>query len=457
MGDDPERSRLRRAAKLGSLAAGGSARVLGARAAGLVRSPERARRGEADAVAATGRRLVAQLGEMKGPALKLGQLLSTVDLAGVPEADRASLRAQLASLRDQAPRVPFARQRALVEAELGVPLEEAFAHFDPEPIAAASIGQVFRARTPEGAEVAVKVQYPGISEVVEGDLRTLHVALGTVGRLAPSLDAGAIADELRDRMSEELDYELEAQHQRAVGRALRGHPFLRVPAVDTQRSTRRVLVTELAAGIPFGEIAQLGAPERDRVGEMLFRAVFGLVRRDRLVLGDPHPGNVLLAPDGALVLLDFGLVARLEAAQVEGELGLARAVMASDAAATHAALDRLGYLPDPARVAPGAALAHLRDVGAWWAEPGERRLDPELARRGFEAAATPRSAHFAVMRRETIPAHAVLLRRMDTVLLGVLGELHASADWHALLREHADGSPPTTALGRAEADWAAGR
>src|SRR5262249_2802976 len=172
------------------------------------------------------------------------------------------------------------------------------------------------ATTLDGHEVVAKVQYPGVAEAVETDLRNAMMLLPLVKRLAPGLDAKALAAEMRERIAEELDYELEAQNQRRVWRLLRGHRFIRVPRIDTSLSTRRVLVSEYVEGERFEAVRRADEVQRDRYAEIVFRLYFGLLYRDRIALGDPHPGNYLLCPDGRVCFLDFGLVRRVDATRL---------------------------------------------------------------------------------------------------------------------------------------------
>lgn len=449
-------SRVARTARFGGLVAGQGARWAGMRAANTFRSDEKAGAAQAQLASATANELVARLGEMKGAAMKLGQVLSTIDFDLIPEGEREQFKEKLAELRDDAPRVPFGKQRRLMESELGGRLEDVFAAFDETPVAAASIGQVYRARTHAGTDVAVKVQYPGIAEAVETDLRNMGILMPLVKRLAPGLDVKAIAAELRDRIGEELDYEIEAQNQRAVARAFRGHPFIRVPEVDTALSTRRVLVTEWAEGRAFGEVKQLPEAERDRFAEVCFRFFFGLLTREGIAAGDPHPGNVLLGPDEKLVFLDFGLIRHVPADYLEAERALARAVIAREPEQVKRSMDELGYLPEPDRFTGQGLLDQLLAAAEWYFVPGPRRLDPEYVRASLEKGSSPRSEFFGQMRRQTVPAEALLIRRMEGLLFSVFGELRARANWHALAREYIAGDGPSTPLGEEEQAWLAG-
>jgi predicted unusual protein kinase regulating ubiquinone biosynthesis (AarF/ABC1/UbiB family) len=451
------RSRLARTAKFGGLVAGQGARWAGTQVANRVRSDDRAEAADAKRALALADELVTQLGQMKGAAMKLGQVLSTVDFDMVPEGERERFKERLAALRDSAPQVPFKDMRKVIIEELGGSLEEHFATFASEPIAAASIGQVYRATLHDGRDVAVKVQYPGVAEAVETDLRNAGLLLPLMKRLAPGLDAKAIMNELRERIAEELDYEIEAQHQRRVARAFRGHPFIRVPAVVTSMSTRRVLISEYVAGRGFEAVKGLGEAERDRFAEICFRFFYGLVRRERVAAGDPHPGNYLLCDDGKVCFLDFGLVRRMDADYLDGERALAHAVVVGDADTVHDWMGRLGYLPDPDDFHPERVLEQLATAGEWYFTTGFRRLDPEYVRSSMEISSSPRSPFFDEMRRQTIPPQALLLRRMEGLLFGVLGELRAGADWGRLALEYIADEPPSTELGRVEAAWLDGQ
>ena len=165
----------------------------------------------------------------------------------MPEEYREEFQRKLGELRDAAPKVRFSDMRKVIESELEAPLDEVFDAFDETPIAAASIGQVYRATLPDGRDVAVKVQYPGVAQAVRADMQNLGLILRLLKQIAPGLDARATAEEVRSRIGEELDYELEAQHQRSLARIFRGHPFIVVPDVVTGLSRERVIVTEFVA------------------------------------------------------------------------------------------------------------------------------------------------------------------------------------------------------------------
>jgi predicted unusual protein kinase regulating ubiquinone biosynthesis (AarF/ABC1/UbiB family) len=427
------------------------------RTANRVRTPERAASAESERTAALVGQLVDQLGQMRGAAMKVGQMLSMVEFHGLPDDERDELQRRLAALRDDVPPVRFADLEKLMRQEFGGPLRRVFRDFDEQAFAAASIGQVHRAVTVDGEEVAVKIQYPGVAEAVETDLRNATLMLPLLRRLAPGLDAKALASEMRERISEELDYELEAQNQRRIGRLMRGHPFVLVPRVRTDLSTRRVLVSEYVEGEGFEAVRRADDAQRDRYGEIVFRLHLGLLYRDRIALGDPHPGNYLLSGDGRVCFLDFGLVRYVAAARVAGERAIAFAVREGDGATVKAALLAGGYLPARRADAVDAdfALGLMQMAIGWYAVPGHRRFSPEDDHRA--AGREPRDSEGrAAMRIQvnqfTLPAEAILIRRMHGILAIVLRQLRAGADWGAIAAEYLHGEPPATPLGEAEAE-----
>src|SRR5919201_3146826 len=448
--------RLARTARVGGLVAGQGLRLAGMRTANRVRTPERAAAAQSERTAALVEELVQQLGQMRGAAMKVGQMISMVEFDGLPEDERDELQRSLASLRDDVPPVKFADLEKLMRQELGGPLERVFRDFDERAFAAASIGQVHRATTVDGDDVAVKIQYPGVAEAVETDLRNATLLLPLVKRLAPGLDAKALADEIRERIGEELDYELEAQNQRRVERLMRGHPFVRVPRVHTSLSTRRVLVSEYVEGERFEAVRRADEAARDSYGETIFRLYFGLLYRDRIALGDPHPGNYLLCPDGRVCFLDFGLLRQVDVARLAAERAIALAVREQDAAALQEALGAGGYLQaGRARPVDGdLALNLMRMAISWYAVPGQRRFSPEDMGRGRNRE-RPDEEERAAMRAQvnqfTLPAESILIRRTHGIVAVVLGQLRAGADWGAIAAEYLHGEPPSTALGEAEA------
>jgi predicted unusual protein kinase regulating ubiquinone biosynthesis (AarF/ABC1/UbiB family) len=454
--------RVARTARVGGLVTGQGVRWAGMRAANKVRTPERAAAAESERTAALVRQLVDQLGQMRGAAMKVGQMISMVEFDGLPEDQADELQRALATLRDDVPPVPFSRLEKLLRKEYGEPLQRLFSEFDERAFAAASIGQVHRARTLDGEDVVAKVQYPGVAEAVETDLRNAMLLLPLVKRLAPGLDAKALADEMRERIGEELDYELEAQNQRRIERLMRGHPFIQVPRVRMDLSARRVLVTEYVEGERFEAVRAADEPVRDRYGEIVFRFFFGLMYRDRIALGDPHPGNYLLGADGRIRFLDFGLIRDVDAARVAAEREIVVAVRDRNAAALKGALVAGGYLPASRAEAVDAefALRLMRRAIKWYAVSGERRFSPSRDRRDRERErpnGDQRAAMKVQVNQFTVPPESILVRRMHGIVATVLEQLRAGGDWGAIAAEYLHGAAPATPLGQAEAEFLARR
>jgi predicted unusual protein kinase regulating ubiquinone biosynthesis (AarF/ABC1/UbiB family) len=450
-------SRVSRTARVSGLAAGQAARHLGTRAANLARGEDGRRRALERRHLEAAEQIVTALGTMKGAAMKLGQVMSFLDVGLVPEENREQFQRKLGALRDAAPKVRFSDMRKVIEDEFGERLDDLFATFDPEPVAAASIGQVYRAELHDGREVAVKVQYPGVAQAVRADLQNLGMILRLMKRIAPGLDVQATAEEIRHRIGEELDYELEAANQRALARIFRGHPFIHIPAVVTSLSRERVMVSEFVRGVGFDSLKEADQELRDRVGEIVFRFFFGCMYRLHQFSGDPHPGNFLLQGDGRVAFLDFGLYKVMPAELAEAELAAQRLGHEHDAVGLHRLFADMGLLPEPERFDPEEVLEQFLDATWWYVEDEEVALEPEIATRVMIEMSDPRSSHFGQMRHETLPADHLFGRRVEMLTLAVLSQLRARNNWHRIAREWMYGDEPVTELGRLEAAFFSGR
>jgi predicted unusual protein kinase regulating ubiquinone biosynthesis (AarF/ABC1/UbiB family) len=446
-------SRVRRTAKIGGLAAGQALRQAGTMATNVARSKEgrdaALERRHLDAA----EQIVTALGTMKGAAMKVGQVLSFVDTGLIPPEHRDEFQAKLAKLRDAAPTVSFKEMRKVIEQELDEKLADVFADFDEVPIAAASIGQVYRARLHDGREVAVKVQYPGVAQAVRADLQNIGMILRLAKRIAPGLDPKTVGDEIRNRIEEELDYELEAQNQRTLARIYKGHPFIVVPDVVTSLSRERVLVTEYVEGIGFEETKLLPQDQRDRLGEILFRFYFGCMYRHHQFSGDPHPGNSMLLNDGRVAFFDFGLFKRMPAGSVELEIQVARAVIEGDKDTIMRLGTEIGFFPEPDKFDPARVLEQFRAATFWYTVDAEIELTPELATQVLIDMSDPRSEYFGQLRNESAPPDHLFGRRMEVLTLAVIAQLHARGNFHRIAREWYYGDAPETELGRQEAEF----
>ena len=449
--DRIHKSRIARTARIARLAAGQGTRQLGTQAANLTRDDKGRQVALERRHLEAAEQIVTALGTMKGAAMKMGQVLSFLDVGLVPEEYRDEFQRKLGQLRDAAQNVRFSDMRKVIESELRAPLGDTFASFVEEPIAAASIGQVYRARLPDGREVAVKVQYPGVAAAVRADMQNLGLILRLMKRVAPGLDVQALAEEVRLRIYEELDYELEAQNQRSLARIFRRHPFIVVPDVVTRLSHERVVVTEFVEGTKFEELKTYPQEDRDRLGEILFRFFMGCLYRHRQFSGDPHPGNFMLMADGSVAFLDFGLFKRMDAKDVALELACQRATVEGDKDELHRLLAQSGFLPEPERVDKDELYEYVGDSIWWYTTDEEITLTPEIATQVMIEASYPRSSHFRHMRHQDMRPEHLFGRRMEMLTLAVLGQLRARNNWHRIAREWMYEDEPVTELGRAEA------
>ncbi len=449
-------SRVGRTAKIGRLATGQAIRQAGTRAANVARSDEGKKVALERRHLEAAEQIVTALGTMKGAAMKVGQVMSFLDVGLVPEEYREEFQKKLGALRDAAPTVTFKDMGKVIEEELDGPIKETFAEFDETPIAAASIGQVYRAKLLDGREVAVKVQYPGVASAVRADMQNLGLILRLVKRIAPGMDPKAIGEEIRDRIEEELDYELEAQNQRTLARIFRGHPFIVVPNVITSLSRERVLVTEFVEGIGFEELKTYPQEERDRVGEILFRFYFGCLYRHHQFSGDPHPGNSMLLPDGKVAFFDFGLFKRMPAGTVELEMQVARAVIEGDKETIMRVGTETGFFPEPEKFNPDRVLEHFRAATSWYTNDAYVEVTPEWATQVLIDMSDPRSEYFGQLRHESAPPDHLFGRRMEVLTFAVIAQLHARGNFHRIAREWFYGDEPETDLGRQEAEFYAG-
>lgn len=408
-------------------------------------------------------RYAERLGRSRGVLMKAGQMLSCVALDPAVDAPyRGIYQAAFARLQDDAPPMPPTMAIAAIEAELGRPPRELFAEFDPQPMAAASIGQVHAATLRDGRRVAVKVQYPGVEEAIRADLKNTEL-LATFFQLlvtalpALKFDVRGMAAEVAMRIGEEIDYRTEAANQQEFADLYRGHPFIRIPEVLPELSRRRVLTMELSDGVRYAKALTAEQALRDRWGEAIYRFVWGNLILRYLFNADPHPGNFLFHPDGSITCLDFGCVKRFTPEMWQRLEAVTRAALDQDAdGILRAAI--AGGVVDPAD-APGAeALLDFYSHGVFeLTRPQPFTYTTEFAAETLRSAGSVRGPHWAVVRRmRTDPGYTLLSRNM--VGLGsVLGGLNATAPFRAIRAEYSHGDPPATPYGESEAAYRAAR
>ncbi len=394
-----------------------------------------------------------RLGNMKGALMKLGQMASYVD-EGLP----APLRAALAQLQSNAPPMSAELAAQVIAADLGQRPEQLFVEWDPQPIAAASIGQVHRAVVIDpisGQEraVAVKVQYPGVADAVEADLRNANLLGAILQQGFGGLDPDEMVAEVKERLVEELDYRLEAENQQLFADFYRGHPFIHVPDVLPTFSGAHVITSELVDGCTWQEMLTWPQEQRDRVGEVLFRFVFRSLYGMHAFNGDPHPGNYLFHRDGRVTFLDFGLVKHF----TDDEMGTFIAMVKA------AAFDH--DVPEFRRVVERAGMLQRGcpspddEVGEYFSQFYDTVRDDKVITWSSEYASRIVRHTFdrtsPIAQYATVPKAFVFIQRINLGLYALLGELQASGNYRRIAEELWPfvGAGPSTELGESEQQW----
>jgi predicted unusual protein kinase regulating ubiquinone biosynthesis (AarF/ABC1/UbiB family) len=427
-------SKLSRMAQLGALTTRVSGSYLGHKMAGIFQG-EDARKASLDRVhSENAERIVANLGALKGAAMKVGQAIAQVaDGYGLPE----EARAVLGKLHDRAEPVPFDIIRRRVEAELSGGLDTLFAHFDPEPLGTASLGQAHAARLPDGTEVVVKVLHEGIDGSVHSDLGALKTML-QAGRVLrrPAEEVDAIFAEIEERLSEELDYRREAANLDEFRTFFADDPDITIPRVHPGWSTSRVLTMERLVGRPLPVFVATASPAaKQRAGLALGRSFLRMQYVLRAIHADPHPGNYLFTPDGRVGILDFGCVRRLELEWIAdyGTCGLASRYddreLLMGAAMRIRALTKRG-----SKEAEDTLWDLCRTIGIPFRDGPYTFGVPEDDVQDRITALVPRLVTSAELRS---PHELVFLHRGLGGLYQILKQLRARADWGALFEEHA--------------------
>ncbi len=375
---------------------------------------------------AAGKEVLQTMGNMKGALMKLGQIVSFMDDTLPPE-----LQAELRKLQASAPPMPYELVESVIRLELGQAPELAFAELEQQAMAAASIGQVHRAVLPDGTRVAVKVQYPGVDRAIQADLSNYGLLMGAINLMTPTLDAKPIVDELTARLSEELDYQREADNVELFRGLYEGHPQIVVPRVFRAASSRRVLTTELLEGLPFYEFVEKGsdADKRSAV-ETLHTFCFESLYQHHVFNGDPHPGNYLFLPGGRVGFLDFGCVKRFPPEFLAAFRQMNRLYLLQDRAAFYAQAVKMRFvLPNQTdKVDPDWLYDYLRYYYLPILHDREFLFTADYCKRAVGVMFGPN------MRRLNMPADFVMLNRITFGLNSIFAQLGARANWHRLAR-----------------------
>jgi predicted unusual protein kinase regulating ubiquinone biosynthesis (AarF/ABC1/UbiB family) len=434
------------------LVARGGARYAGSAPRLFMAAGEQRQQLRNDLALQTAEDVATTLGAMKGVLMKLGQMASYVDDGLAPD-----VRRTLGRLQDSVPPMSAELAAGVIAEEFGRPPEQVFARWDPEPIAAASIGQVHRAITHDGRAVAVKVQYPGIAETIAADLRNVALLRRMLRITAPGQDVDALLNELRERIVEELDYRREAKNQQRFADYYDGHPTIHVPRIVPELSTSRVVTSDLAIGARFSELATWSQDERDLAAETIYRYVFRSLYSMQAFNGDPHPGNYLFHGGGKVTFLDYGLVKYFSPQELKPLMDMARYLcVEDDAEAFRQSLVDAEFLQPDAPVSTELVVDHLAVFYDTIRKPGALTITGDYAsavvRRFFDVR-SPLAPYIQV------PGSYVILQRINLGVFALLGELTATRDWRAIAEEiwpFVQG-PPSTPMGEAEAAWYAAK
>ena len=430
--DDPSiGGRVRRYARVGTSMGGLAARLAGERYLGM--------KLDRSAHAAD---LRAALGGLKGPLMKVAQILSTI-----PDALPKEYAQELAQLQADAPAMgwPFVKRR--MATELGPGWQKAFASFEREAAAAASLGQVHRATAHDGRLLAAKLQYPDMASAVEADLRQLKLIFSIYARYDPSIDTRHIHAEIAERLHEELDYELEARHARLYADMLSGEAGVHVPEVLTELSTDRLLTMTWLDGARMLDQVDRPQADRDRIAMNMFRAWYWPFYGYGVIHGDPHLGNYTVRDDLSLNLLDFGCIRVFPPRFVRGVIDLYHAIERGDRELAVHAYESWGFRD---------LTTELVDTINLWAafvyapmlDDRKRRIQEFAAKVGTSSAAA--GAEQPVYGRDvaekvhkqlrefggvTPPREFVFMDRAAIGLGGVFLRLQAEINWHRLFKD----------------------
>ena len=479
LADPAIRLRVQRSSRIWRLTARNGVRFAAHKVRGA--GADEARRAELDERFAlrTATDVANELGQMKGALMKAGQLISFIVEALPEEAQQA-----LSSLYADAPPMSPTLAEGVVRDQLGDDPEHVFLDWAREPVAAASVGQVHRAVTRDGRDVAVKVQYPGVGDAIIADLSNAERMYALLSAFAlKGLDTQSLVDELRDRMVEELDYRLEAANTTEFAAAFAGHPVVRIPRVVPEHSAERVLTTEWVSGMSWNAMMAATADDpvgRQQIGEIVWRFAQHAIHRLGRFNGDPHPGNYLFMRDepgshrhhlwhrdhggvadveGAVspytvTFLDFGLVKRWSPGEWDVlSPCLDAIILHRDPERTVAAMEESGFIAPGLGLDPQVVydyvsapyLPYLTDSFTF-----SRDFMRDTVGRVFDMS----GPYGDVAGAMNLPSSFIVLNRVAWGVSALLGKLEVTAPWRAMLFEYTvPGSPPATPLGEAEMRW----
>lgn len=450
-----EAGRVGRVRKAGAFGAGAGTRLAFAELRTMGRSTDKKIEVFTEAHRKTAEQMKLVLGQMKGAATKLGQMASFIDTGMVPPEFAGLYQEILAELRDSTPPMSFEQVAHVFEEDHGGPPEAVFAEFDTVPCAAASIGQVHRARLFDGTRVVVKVQYPGIDKAIRSDMKNAKAFMWMLPVFAPGLDAASLIAETERALYEELDYAAEAAHHQRFADVYRGHPFIVVPEPVMELCSRRTLVVEEANGATFDDMCDAPQEVRDRVGEIIFRFSYGTLYRRGFFNADTHPGNYAFQDGGErVVFYDFGATKVVGDKDWREFVALAALLMEGDPDALFEQCVKTGFVRRPDKVDRVRLLEWLRlGAGRVIGFDEEVQLTSELVAELVASTTDPRNDWYSLTRWMNLNPEALLIGRMQIGILAVLAKLRATNNWYRIGREWVYDDAPSTELGKLDAEF----
>jgi predicted unusual protein kinase regulating ubiquinone biosynthesis (AarF/ABC1/UbiB family) len=422
----------------------------------------RGKAGDSDAVARfherTAERYTELLGHSKGVLMKAGQMLSMVDASAIGNGGFSPYQKALNRLQADAPPMDPTLANEVLQGDLGRPVDEVFAEFSDEPLAAASIGQVHHAVLHDGREVAVKIQYPGVAEAIRDDLGNTEL-MATFSRFAVSASGTAMqpdfrqmAREIAARIAEELDYRHEAANITVFRELYRDHPFIRVPEVIAEASGDRILTMSYIDGIDWAAAQQADQELKNTWAEVIWRFVGGSYRHSNLFNADPHPGNYRFGLDGSIGFVDFGCVSVLPEHRRRPFVEAARAIIDGRKRDLHDLMAELGYF------AGGSELS-VDEAYQWYAEllyevlaPQPVTFTQDAAERAIRGLIDLRSPNHPV-RRLSVPDDLAFFPRLSLIVNPICARLNATVYIRSVLDDLDGVAEPTTPLGKQHEAW----
>lgn len=431
--------RHRRRAKLVGTSMRAGTRTVTAKLRGTFADADRKAELQSQAMIRSAEDAAATLGNMKGAIMKLGQMASFVAQA-LPD----EIRGPLQALQQDAPPMTWALAESQLRHELGPDWTTRFAEFDTEPTAAASIGQVHRAVLPDGTDVAVKIQYPGVDAAIMADMDNASVLKVLLGRIIPGIDLDSFIEEYRARIGEEVDYRVEAANTREFARLFADDPIVTIPDVFDEVSSRRVITTEWIDGERFDAKWEAPKPERDRIGTELYRFVQTCIARHGVFNGDPHPGNYIFCDDGRIAFLDFGCVKRLSPETIAHERKMIGTALYGDAASLKQALVEGGVVAQDDTTDPERIMWYLRPFFGESLEDADYTFTVEGRYDLMLRIISTEDQYIAMRETVRLPPENFFLLRVNAGLGAILSRLETTANFHRMRNEIWDLDPTGT-------------